>query len=464
MTTKEEVQEQITKTKQSFLNAKANDLYDAFNGVSQLLLSFRQHGGKQGWSGDLTDSQGQSIYSNEEQAQLESSFRSLSPFIDPIFLSQPNSKPSQQQHGGLIPSTNPQALISYENPFGPINPDDISIDKAYKSLTQYIDELDEKNRVLARTIGPFRFFNELKVDPKVPLPPPLPPLTVPARAIVPAILTGLELLRLLVSFGPLSNDMLRKISSLVLAVADLANGSWKNAILTGAGVFGTTPLLLGIFGKLLNNTFELMSPEVRVALRDQAFRGAKSAFIGFWLFIFSILAPDFVRGMVNTSLEGLKKPLEEFNEKIGNLENKVQTQLTPLGLHAEFQRLPLDMLPSLEDIQNIQILASRPEIYCSPEFQAVLDPLMKLVPIRLALELMGVPSQEDDKAAACSQFAGQTISNSVVNTLTPTVTQVTSVTPVKPTQQGGRGMGKSKRSTRSRRGLRSSRTRKIRKL
>jgi hypothetical protein len=464
MTTKEAVQEQISKTKQSFLNAKANDLYDAFNGVSQLLLTFKQHGGKQGWSSDLTDSQGQSVYSNEEQAQLESSFRSLSPFIDPIFLSQTVTK-SSQQHGGLIPSTNPQALISYENPFGPINPDDISIDKAYKSLTRYIDELDEKNRVLARTIGPFRFINELKIDPKVPLPPPLPPLSIPARVIIPAILTGLELLRLLVSFGPLSNDMLRKISSLVLAAADLANGSWKNALLTGAGVFGTTPLLLGIFGKLLNNTFELMSPEVRVTLRDQAFRGAKSAFIGFWLFMFSILAPDFVRGIVNTALEGLKKPLEEFNEKIGDLENKVQGQLTPLGLHAEFQRLPLDMLPSLEDIQNIQILASRPEIYCSPEFQVVLDPLMKLVPIRLALELMGVPSQDDDKAAVCSKFAGQTVANSVVNTLTPTITPIQTNKTTQPTQinqpkVGGR-LTRSGRS-RHRRRLRSSRTRKIR--
>ena len=445
--TSKEVQEQISKTKESFLNAKQNDLYDAFNGMSQILLTFRQHGGINGWSKNLIDSQGADIYSNEEQQALEASFRSLSPFIDPVFL----DKGQKGGAGSLLASTNPCALISYDNPFGPINPDDISIDKAYKRLTSYIDELDEKNRILARTIGPFRFINELKVDPKVPLPPPLPPLTIPARAIVPAILTALELLRLLVSFGPFSNDLLRKISSLVLAAGDLANGSWKNALLTAVGVFGSTPLLLGIIGKILNNTFELMSPEVRVALRDQAFRGAKSAFIGFWLFMFSILAPDFVRGIVNQSLEQLKKPLEEFNEKIGAMEAKVQGQLTPMGLHAEFQRLPLDMLPSLEDIQNIQTLAARPEIYCSPEFQAVLDPLMNLVPIRLALELMGVPSQEDDKAAACKGFAGEGLADSITQTLTPTVTAVTPPQPPPPTSGGRRLTRRSYRhSTRSR--------------
>jgi hypothetical protein len=459
--TKEEVQEQISKTKESFLNASTNDLYDAFHGISQILLTFKQHGGKHGWAGDLTTAEGQPIYSNEEQAYLESSFQKLNPFLQPVFSS--TQQQQQKQAGGskFIPSTNPTALVSYDNPFGPINPDDISIDKAYKSLTTYIDDLDEKNRTLARTIGPFRFIHDLKVDPKIPLPLPIPPITIPARAIVPGIITALELLRLFVSFGPFSSSMLRNIASFVLAAAELANGSWKNAILTGVGILGTTPLLVGLFGKLLNNTFELMSPDIRVALRDEAFRGAKSAFIGFWLFLFSVLAPDVVREIVQSSLEKLKKPLEEFNQKIGALEETVQGQLTPLGLHASFQRLPLDMLPSLEDIQNIQILAARPEIYCSPAFQAVIDPLMELIPIRLVLELLGIPLQEDAKNAACKDLTGKTLTNSVANSLQPTITSGVVPTSTPTPTKGGRS---SRRRRRPHRLTRLRRTRKIRKF
>ena len=413
-TSKAEVQDQIKKTKQAFLNADSQKMYDAYNGASTLLLTYRQYGAAQpnGWSKNLVDNQGSSIYTHEEQQQLESSFKGLSSFLDPIILEKQNNS---QEGGNLVPSTDKKSLISYanEDSYGSINPDDISIDKAYKVLNEYIDDLDDKNRVLAKTLGPFRLINEMPVDPQIPLEVVgLPPLIIPARSIVPAMMTFLELLRLLVSFGPLSNNLLRKISSIVLAAADLANGSWKNALLTFAGVFGSTPLLFGLLGKVLNNTFELMSPEVKVALRDTTFKGAKSAFIGFWLYLFSILSPVFVRDIVNKSLEKLEKPLEEFNEKIDGLEEKLQKKAGPMGLKVHFQRLPLEMLPSMDDIQNIQILASRPEIYCSPEFQGVIDPLMKLVPIRLVLELLGIPSAAT-RDEACVGYNGQSISEAI---------------------------------------------------
>jgi len=425
--TAKDVQRQINTTKQAFLNADSQKMYDAYNGASTILLTYRQHGGTQpnGWSKNIVDTQGNSIYTNEEQQQLESSFKGISPFLDPIVL---EKRDNSQEGGNLVPSRDKKSLISYadEDSYGLINPDDISIDKAYKVLNEYIDDLDDKNRVLAKTLGPFRLINEMPVDPQIPLEViGLPPLIIPARSIVPAMMTFLELLRLLVSFGPLSNNLLRKISSIILAAADLANGSWKNALLTFAGVFGSTPLLFGLLGKILNNTFELMSPEVKVALRDTTFKGAKSAFIGFWLYLFSVLSPVFVRDIVNSSLEKLEKPLEEFNEKIDRLEEKLQKKAGPMGLKVHFQRLPLEMLPSMDDIQNIQILASRPEIYCSPEFQGVIDPLMKLVPIRLVLELLGIPSaaarEEGGKAAVCAAYDGQSISDTITEKLTPTV-------------------------------------------
>ena len=127
-----------------------------------------------------------------------------------------------------------------------------------------------------------------------------------------------------------------------------------------------------------------------------------------------------MRDIVNKSLEKLEKPLEEFNEKIDGLEEKLQKKAGPMGLKVHFQRLPLEMLPSMDDIQNIQILASRPEIYCSPEFQGVIDPLMKLVPIRLVLELLGIPSAAT-RDEACVGYNGQSISEAITEKLTPTV-------------------------------------------
>ena len=421
---RKQLQDAIKTTKSKFLNVNPTELqehlYNSYSGISNILLKYRQGGGAAGWSEELND------YTPKERGQLESSMQQLAGFIDPILLGnnqqQPQIQTQIQQKGGanLRPSVSDDAVISYSDPFGPLNPDDISIDRSYKKLKDFISGLDEKNRVLAKTLGPFRFIDEMRVDPKIPLPPPLPPLSIPAKAIIPAIMTFLELLRVFVSFGPMSNDFLRKTFSLVLAFADIATGSWKNAVLSGLGAFGSYPLLLGIVGKLLNNTFELMSPEIQTELSDIIFKGTKSVFVGFWLYLFSILSPDFIRGIVNTSLATLEKPLEEFNKKMGELEAKLEANLAPKGLHVSLPNIPMELLPSLDDIQNIQILAARPEIYCSPEFQQVIDPLMKIVPLRLVLELMGVPTQTDDMAAKCKGVPTEIV-GAVVEKLEPKV-------------------------------------------
>uniref|UniRef100_A0A6C0IAD9 Uncharacterized protein n=1 Tax=viral metagenome TaxID=1070528 RepID=A0A6C0IAD9_9ZZZZ len=394
---RKQLQDAIKNTKNSFLKADPNQLqdylYKSYEGISKILLNYKQGGGAAGWSASLDG------YTPEEHAQLETAMKQLGGFIDPIFLQ--NQVQLQQGGSDFKPGVSPDSMVSYSEPFGTINPDDISIDKTYNKLKAYIANLDEQNRILAKTLGPFRFIDELKVDPILPLPPPLIPLKIPAKAIIPAIMTFLELLRVFVSFGPMSNDFLRKTLSLVLAFGDISTGSWKNAVLSALGAFGQYPLLLGIIGKLLNNTFQLMSPEIQTQLSDSIFKGAKSIFVGFWLYLFSILSPDAIRASVNNALEQLKTPLEEFNKKIGDLQAKVESELAPKGLSVTFPTVPMNMVPSLEDIQNIQVLAARPEIYCSPEFQNAIDPLMKEVPTRLVLELMGVPTQSDEMAAKC---------------------------------------------------------------
>lgn len=442
MTTQQEVLDEIQNTKNIFLNVDKEKLYKGLNGASRLFLAYRKYGGSEGWSKNIitNDKNEKPIYNSEEQEYLEKSFGEISQFIDPIFLDEP-----QQQKGGFNPGFSKNSLISYNSPYGSINPDDISIDKAVTAVSDYVSALDEKNRILAKTLGPFKFIDNMKVDPIIPLPAPLVPIKVPARIIVPLLTTFLEMLRLLVTFGPLKSDMLRKISSILLATTDFANGSWKNAVLTLAGLFGSTPLLLGIIGKLINNAWNLISPDIRASISNETYKGSKSMFIGVLLYMFSILAPDFAREAINQSLASLEKPLQEFNKKIGELESTAQRQLAPKGLHVSFQRLPLQMIPSLDDIQNIQVLAGRPEIYCSPEFQQVLQPMIKNVPIRLALELMNIPTNPNDLATTCKGVDTSGISAAIAKKLEPQVSLVS------PKSGGGRKLRSTFRRRRSRR-------------
>ena len=137
-----QLQDAIKTTKSKFLNVNPAELqehlYNSYSGISNILLKYRQGNGNTGWSEELND------YTPEERNTLESSMKQLAGFIDPIILGR-NQQPQAQQQpqaGGanLRPSVSDDAVISYTDPFGPLNPDDISIDRTYKKMKDMMDD------------------------------------------------------------------------------------------------------------------------------------------------------------------------------------------------------------------------------------------------------------------------------------------------------------------------------------
>jgi hypothetical protein len=66
-----------------------------------------------------------------------------------------------------------------------------------------------------------------------------------------------------------------------------------------------------------------------------------------------------------------------------------------------FARIPETMVPSLDDVQNLQTLLRVPEVFCSTEFKQILQPLLLVPPLRLALELFNIPTVDEDIAEQC---------------------------------------------------------------
>jgi hypothetical protein len=106
---------------------------------------------------------------------------------------------------------------------------------------------------LSKDIGVYRFFYDPRTpDYKIPL----APLGIPGYIpIIPRMLPLLvtifvEGIRLLFSVGPMSNDIARKVLSIVLALIDFLKGEWKHALLSFAGYYGQYPLVIGIILKV----------------------------------------------------------------------------------------------------------------------------------------------------------------------------------------------------------------------
>ena len=403
----DQVLEEINKAK-TYLEANKDILgeriYDAMDGFSRTALQFLNANGAQGWAAAAQDATGNALWAEEGAETVEAAL------------------PAAVLAGGgpQIPGIRLGANSSLITK--PI-PEDISLDKAYYAARDYLASIDEKNREIAQTIGPVAFINGMEQDPRLgPFPPYLPaPIIFPSRLILPMLNTILETCRILVSVFPFRSDILRQILSLVLAIFDISRGNWRDGVLSLFGLFSTNMMLLGMVGKTARWVYNFISPDLQDQLEDDLYKSTKSMFVGFWLWLLSIAAPDFVRNQINELMETANKAIEAAKDKLEPIQQKAIASGKQMGLTVTFPKFPLEKLPSLDDIQNFQSLLHRPEILCSAEFQAVLQPALEIPPVRLLLELMNFPTQQEDKAKLCAGRPSS-VGEALTQSLTPVVT------------------------------------------
>jgi hypothetical protein len=113
--------------------------------------------------------------------------------------------------------------------------------------------------------------------------------------------------------------------------------------------------------------------------------------------------------------------VENFNQKAQQVQDKAQAAVGAAGISVSFPKIPLDVVPNMDDIQNLQTIAKIPAVYCSPEFQKILEPVLLVPPLRLIVELLNIPTIEEDKKAACAAVKPGGLANSVADLVTPEV-------------------------------------------
>jgi hypothetical protein len=199
-------------------------------------------------------------------------------------------------------------------------------------------------------------------------------------------------------------------------------GDWKQGILSMIGFFGEIPMLAGLIGKVLLNLLDLIAPDIQERMTMDIYQSGKSIFIGFLLWGFANFAPDFVRLSVRTQFDVIKKVVEDANGKIHEIEAAMQKSVEPAGLELKIKDIPEGFVPTFDDIQNLQAIVRQPTIYCSKEFQEAIQPLRKIPPIRLILELMSIPTDPQTLAFECKGSAGESLEKTVENLMTPEIT------------------------------------------
>jgi hypothetical protein len=402
---KQQIEQKIRET-EGVLSSEADKIpdriYSALEGMSSMALAWKQHGGASGWSQTLVDNDGNQLFTDSESDLIEAAAEKARPFLESFL--------HEGQTGGAT-----EAL-----PQMGINPEDVSIDKMYYGLLSKLDSYDTQWREIVNSLGAIKTFNETDQVGVIPFVPPIP-YVIPAKLKFPLINTILELLRIMVSTPMLDLPSFRILLSFGIAILDLVRGEWKHAVLSLFGAYSKNAMYIGIVGKILRDAWLLIAPDLRTDLTDAIFKSTKSFVAGYILWAFGTFAPGSMQKIIQTALDKAAEQVENFNKQIEDLEAKVGDVSKTAGITVSFKRVPEGMVPSLDDIQRLQTIARVPAIFCSDEFQKIIEPLLLIPPLRLALELFNIPTIPETKEKMCAGVPKGSIADTVGDAADPDV-------------------------------------------
>ncbi len=394
-------------------------IYNAIEGISSTMLAYKYGKGQPGWSQVLVDQKGGKLFTEQESHDLEKAAKTIEPFLNNVLLE------GAAMVGGADFS-NMKAGMDNEmiQPPSGVDPGSLSFDKLYYDFLKKLEDSDTYWRAIADQMGVVKTFEEQDAKGIIMLPtvPPIPiPYLIPAKAKLPLVNALLESLRLLVSNPVIDIGAFRMLFSFLLAILDLLRGEWKNALLSFLGAWSQNAMYIGIVGKLVRNAWLLIAPDLQHDIQRVLFDSTKSFIVGFFLWAFSIFSPDAIRMVIQQSVDKAREMVAQFNEQIAGLEQQAQAAASAAGVDVSFKRIPEDMIPSLEDIQNLQTLLRIPSVVCSNEFKGIIGPMSAVPPLRLVLELFGVPTDPEIQAKIC-EGVNPELSSAITDVMTPTVT------------------------------------------
>jgi len=336
-------------------------------------------GGKPGWHKEVNRHQlGQTLDEKDEQI--------LQPLV--AFIT-------------ALPSTSPK-----QNLLEPLvmKGGGIDINNPYFKLVEAIKAMDAKSETKS-IIRRIEEAADEKEDPKpftilkrIPIVAVNPVLTkaadtpIPVRLLKPIGKTLLDILRLLSSMPGMDIPLLRQVFSVALSSVEFYSGEWKQALLSGVGVFSQTAMYSGFFAKLFLNIFSLISPNLQDDIVYGAFSVTKSIAIGALLYLFQITATQETR----VKAINFFKRLSCKNEAIDKI-------LKDKGLPGQ----PANKTISFSKIQTVQSASQDWTRTCSNEFRDFIgknpedNPFTKDPILKLLFQMLNMPTSLKEMDISC---------------------------------------------------------------
>ena len=383
------------------------------------------------------------LFDKSEAANLESVWRKNIEGKD-LFPDEPQSR----QKGGKLPSIaqmkgKAAAFGQTLNfAFKAFEPRKVSPDYLYDYTTDIFDSMDS---ALTHASGDYGIvaLESTMPDPRLIIPtvPPIP-VPVPVRSIFPVINAIMETIRITVGvfrltdplgvmdpFGVAKNTQI--IMTILMILLDISRGNLYHAIFTSMGLFGTTPLFVGIALKIVRDAIMLVSPDIRKDIRDLLFKSSKSFVLGFHIWLFTTMSPDFVKAPLATLLNTVSMQLEAINLQLDSAE--ATANMGPAGVLATIKlpRIPSDKIPDINNLYALREAIREPAIYCDPKISALMEELRDIPPYALFFDLALIPKPTNPEYnKMCAPLKGASLQDSLSQMVAPQIIPMGSDTPL----------------------------------
>ncbi len=302
-----------------------------------------------------------------------------------------------------------------------------SIDGLYYKITNFMDKLDEQNRILAREMGVTKFTEDIPEDPNVKIPTPsgVPIVVKLSVRIFPTLIKAIiEIIRLGLALNPFSPPFIGTLLGFAQGALDVARGRFKYAILSVLGTLSREMYFVSLILKLIRDVWTLIEPNLANSLRLHMFMSAKSIFIGFYLRLFSILAPDFIRKQFDEMVKPINELYERLNQQLEQFEADANKVANPEGMIVRFPRIGENNMVTLDDIQSLQSIFAIPQIACSAEIQSIVRSSRVMPPLRFMFEMMNVPISDQAVQDRCKGVDDEALSSSLITMIEPEITLI----------------------------------------
>jgi hypothetical protein len=432
-------------------------IYSLFSIVSKILFEYKtalESGQTTGWADKIQLDDGTAAFQPHEARMLENAVTPMADNVRALFAAPPSQKgfnarggakfslpslkvPSQAPNPSLkapnpslkapspsLSASSPSSIASSAQALTGVMKDysNLSLDYLVETVAEYIDKLNTTSKHIAEKAGILRFE---KSFPIIPIPTPFAgvPLQVPTRMLVLVLQGVLEFIRISFAFSESWAGALARIfTSIGSALLEAGKGDWKSALFTIMGVLSGQMVLVGAVGKMLVKILSFISDDISSQLGWAAYDSAKSWMAGIWIFVFSVFAPMPMRGLVELHLEELNRIIDVINQKMGETVGALERNPAFSCHDIKWeQQGPIDFT-SLDRLQN---LMNNPGFYCSKEIQSLIAGLKSNPPVRIILELLGMPTTEKGITRMCAKLpahlVGQNLGATLIDGLEPEV-------------------------------------------